>query len=590
MSVKFSFTHLKITKRQSMFLPKLLLISILLFNSLDFIPKDKTLFISPIKIPLLLSSNFGELRLDHYHSGIDIKTQGVTGKEVVSAADGYIYRISVSPGGFGNAVYIRHSSGYSTVYGHLDRFIPEVEEYVKNMQYEKKSFLVTLFPLSGMFPVKQGEIIAYSGNSGSSGGPHLHYEIRKSDSEIPVNPLLFEFGSADNINPVIEKLVIYPVNRNSQINSNNSPLTLNVSGGHGIYYISDENKINISGSAGFGIKAFDLLNDSYNKCAVYSIELKIDSVTFFKYVMDSFSFNESKYINSHIDYETYMKEGYYIERTFHLPNDRLSAYKKIINRGIFNFTDLKTHHAEIIVSDVNNNRSTISFKVRSVPSSMKSKKNIDEQNEKSMPYNKANRFADKNISVTIPAGALYDTLNFTYSLSEGSNQMYSDIHQVHNRFTPIHKPFTIAIRPDTIQAGKESKMTIVQSVNGQKKNALPSLWSDGYLKAEASTFGTFYVGIDTVPPTITASGLLHGADLSGKREIRIKITDDFSGIESYEPAIDDKWALFEYDQKNNVLIYRFDEKRIAKGTQHKLSLRVTDNKNNISYFNCDFKW
>ena len=158
-------------------------------------PKDKSIFISPVKIPLLLSANFGELRIDHFHSGLDIKTQGVTGKEVVAAASGYIYRISVSPGGFGKALYIRHPSGYSTVYGHLDRFTPEIEEYVKAQQYEKKSYLVTLFPAKDKFPVKQGELIAYSGNSGSSAGPHLHYEIRKSESEIPVNPLLFEFGT-----------------------------------------------------------------------------------------------------------------------------------------------------------------------------------------------------------------------------------------------------------------------------------------------------------------------------------------------------------------------------------------------------------
>lgn len=572
-----------------MFLPRLILISILFFNLLDFIPKDKTLFISPIKIPALLSSNFGELRLDHFHSGIDLKTQGVTGKEVVSAADGYIYRISVAPGGFGNAIYIRHSSGYSTVYGHLDRFIPKVAEYVKKSQYEKKSFLVTLFPSSSMFPVKQGELIAYSGNSGSSGGPHLHYEIRKSDSEIPVNPLLFEFGTTDNINPVIEKLVIYPANSKTQINSRNSALKLNVSGGHGIYYISNENKINIHGSAGFGIKAFDLLDNSYNKCAVYSIELKIDSVTRFKYIMDAFSFNESKYINSHIDYETYMREGIFIQRTFILPNDHLTAYKGVINRGIFNFSDSKTHNAEIIVSDINNNRSAISFKVSSVPS-VNNETRTKEENEKIMPFNKINRFTENNISVTIPTGALYDTLNFSYSMSKGTKQMYSDIHEVHNRFTPLHKPFIIAIKPDTIPAGKESKMTIVQSINGQKKNALKSIWTEGYLKAEAPAFGTFYIGIDTIAPSISANGMVPGIDLTGKSEIRIKITDDFSGIESYEPTIDDKWALFEYDQKNNVLIYRFDEKRIARGTRHNLSLKVADNKNNINYFNCDFTW
>ncbi|MBE3085035.1 MAG: M23 family metallopeptidase, partial [Bacteroidetes bacterium] len=253
-----------------MLLTRFIIISILFFNTLNDNPKDKSIFISPVKIPLLLSSNFGELRIDHFHSGLDIKTQGVTGKEVIAAANGYVYRISVSPGGFGKALYVRHPSGYSTVYGHLDKFIPEIEEYVKTLQYEKRSYLVTLFPDKEKFPVRQGELIAWSGNSGSSGGPHLHYEIRKSDSELPVNPLLFEFGTGDNIEPVIERLVIYPINSHTLINNQNSIKKLNVSGGHGNYYIPAENKIVISGLAGFGIKSFDLLNNSYNKCAVYS--------------------------------------------------------------------------------------------------------------------------------------------------------------------------------------------------------------------------------------------------------------------------------------------------------------------------------
>ncbi len=152
-------------------------------------------------------------RSDHFHSGLDVRTQGVTGKEVLAAASGYVYRISISPGGFGKALYLRHPSGYSTVYGHLDRFTPEIEEYVISRQYEEKSYMVTLWPPKERFKFDQGDVIAYSGNSGSSSGPHLHYEIRKSDDEVPVNPLMFEFGIKDDIKPVIENWSFYPVGR-----------------------------------------------------------------------------------------------------------------------------------------------------------------------------------------------------------------------------------------------------------------------------------------------------------------------------------------------------------------------------------------
>ena len=566
------------------------LISILFANLLSDNPRDKTLFISPVKIPLLLSANFGELRIDHFHSGIDIKTQGVTGKEIVSASNGYIYRIGVSPGGFGKALYIKHPSGYSTVYGHLDRFAPEIEEYVKERQYEKKSFLITVYPPKEKFIVKQGEIIAYSGNSGSSGGPHLHYEIRKSENEKPVNPLMFEFGISDNIAPVIDKLFIYPANINTVINGQNSIRRIDIQGGHGNFYIPAEREIIISGSAGFGIKTYDLLNDSYNKCAAYSIELIIDSTTTFRYEMDEFSFSESRFINSHIDYETYMKDKIYVQRTFLLPNDRLSVYQNIINRGIFSFDDDRVHNVKIIVTDVNRNKSTLSFHVRSKTDNRLSIVKKSEDDMVIMPYNRQNRFISENIKVTIPSGALYDTLRFSYKLIPGSENMLSDLHQVSNRFNPVHRPFTIAIKPGIIPSGKESKMTVLQIDNEQKKSALKSTWNDGYLLAEATSFGTFCVGIDTMPPVINSNGLGTERDLTGRKEIRIKIKDDLSGIKSYEPEIDGSWALFEYDAKNDVLIYRFDGKRIKQNSDHILKLKVIDNKDNISYFEYDFSW
>jgi len=573
-----------------MLLIRILIFSVLFHSALDFIPKDRSIFIRPVKIEQLLSANFGELRIDHFHSGLDIKTQGVTGKEVVAAADGYIYRISVSPVGFGNAIYIRHPSGYSTVYGHLEGFRPEIENWVKTQQYDKKSFQITLYPAKDQFPVRQGEVIAYSGNSGGSAGPHLHFEIRKSDDEKPVNPLLFDFGMVDNIKPVIEKLAIYQINRNSFINNQNSVRMINVSGGHGAYFIPGEIEISASGLTGFGIKAYDMLNDSPNKCAVYSIELSVDSITIFKYVMDAFSFDESRYVNSHIDYETYMKENIYIERAFVLPGDRLSVYKNVINRGLFNFNDNKSHPAKIIVTDANNNVSVLSFQIKAVTAKPRPVLGLIDKNINIMPYGRSNKFVSDNISINIPAGALYDTLCFTYNKERGTKQMFSDVHYVHNKFTPVHKAYTVSIKPSNIPAGKESKMLIVQLGDDQKKTGMNSIWSDGYLSAEVLSFGRFYAGIDTVPPEISAQGLIPGINLAGRKEIRIKVTDDLSGIRSYVPTIDGNWALFEYDQKNDVLIYKFDGARIKKASKHTLTLKVSDNKDNVSTYNCNFTW
>jgi hypothetical protein len=563
---------------------------LLIFNILTEIPKDKTLFISPVRIPLSLSANFGELRPDHFHSGIDIKTLGVTGKEVVATASGYIYRISISPGGFGKALYLRHPSGYSTVYGHLDRFIPEVEEYIVNQQYEKKNYTITVFPPKDKFQFKQGELIAYSGNTGSSSGPHLHYEIRKSASETPVNPLLFDFGTGDDIVPVIEKLMVYPSTKNTLINNRNNIERFTVSGGHGNYFLPSGSELRISGPAGFGIKAYDLLNDSYNKCAVYEIEMKIDSLSLFRYVMDEFSFSETRYINSHIDYGTYIKERTRYQKTFILPNDKLSVYQDVVNRGIFNFNENKTYHVEIILSDIHNNRSTLSFKVTGMPQESHKAAVYSENSQYNMPYSRSNSFNNQDISLTIPSGSLYDTLYFKYNKSPGPVDMYSDIHHIHDIFTPLHRAYTLSIKPSVIPEGKESKLLIIQLSDDFKKSALGSTYNNGVVTAKPSSFGMFCVGIDTVPPVISANGLTPGIDLSGKKEIRIRIHDDLSGINTYEPIIDGNWALFEYDQKNNVIIYRFDPERITKGTKHNLTLKVSDNVGNESIYKCDFKW
>ena len=573
-----------------MLLLRFYIFSILFYSTLNNIPKDSTIFIPPLKIPQLLSSNFGELRIDHFHSGLDIKTQGVTGKEVVAPADGYIYRISVSPVGYGNALFIRHPSGYSTVYGHLDKFAPEIEKYVRKRQYDQKSFTAVLWPLKEELPVKQGELIAWSGNTGGSGGPHLHYEIRKSENEKPINPLLFDSGIIDNIKPVFEKLAIYPINQHTLINNSHSVKKLNVAGSNGIYFIPSGNEISISGLAGFGIKAYDMMDNNPSRFSVYSIELSIDSISVFKYMMDGFLFSESRYVNSHIDYEALKKENTYIERAFILPGDRLSVYKYATNRGLINFNDNKSHNAVITITDAYKNKSTLSFRIKSqILTAPSIGKSVD-QNTVVMPYGKNNKFTSEDVSLIIPEGTLYDTLNFLYRKEKGTKEMLSDLHYIHNSLTPLQKAITLSIKPTAIPAGKESKMLLIRLDEDHNESAIKSIWTNGYLTADVLAFGKYYAGIDTIPPVISGNGLLNNDNLSGRKEIRIRIKDELSGIKSYEPLIDGQWALFEYDQKYDLLTYKFDETRVNSGMKHELVLKVTDNKDNTSTFKCNFTW
>jgi len=562
----------------------------LLITTLSYTQTNKNLFISPLKIPLSLSANFGEIRADHFHSGLDIMTQGVTGKEVVASAEGYVYLILISPGGFGKAIFIRHPSGYSTVYGHLEGFSPGIEEYVVSQQYRNKSYAVTIYPPKERFPVLKGQVIGYSGNTGSSFGPHLHFEVRKSDGEKPVNPLLFNFGIEDNLKPFFEHLAIYPGSGSASINGKNNILFLNVAGSDGNYSLQSDTELRIAGRAGFGITSYDLMNNSTRKFGINSIELQIDSITIFSYEINEFSFYETRYINAHIDYEAYLRNNQEIEKTFVLPNDKLDLYKRSVNNGFYNFDDNKVHIVNIIIKDGCNNKSVLSFKVNPAEPILSVPGEHQDSSIRVMPFSKSNVFTADGVKVSIPAGALYDTLDFTYSKSGGNGKFMSEIHHIHNRFTPLQKAYTLSIEPVSIPQGKASKLLIVQIDDKMKQKSVGGTYTNDFISADVISFGNYAVTVDTVPPGISAFGFADGSDLSEKKDIRIKITDELSGIKGYTATIDGNWVLFEYDAKNDLIFYKFDPQRIIKGTQHKLSLEVTDNRDNTTSLTRDFKW
>jgi len=567
------------------------LLTCLIFAAINSqIVQAQEIFRSPVDYPIKLSANFGELREGHFHSGIDIKTGGTSGKSIYAVADGYINRISVSANGFGNALYITHPNGYVTVYAHLQNFTRDIEAYVKNQQYEQKSFQVALHPDKNEFPVKMGDIIAKSGNTGGSLGPHLHFEIRTEENQHPVNPLLFHFNIKDNMNPVINRIYLYPLSKESYIDSSFEKKAYKVTGNKGNYRLEHDKIIPARGIIGVGIETLDYLNGSWNKCAVYSIEMRVDDTVIYCHEMKEFSYSETRYVNSHIDYEEMKKNGNNVHQTFIAPNDRLSIYKESLNRGRIILNDTNIHTISLSVTDAYKNQSNVKFRLQLAETTFEKNDSNSESFSKTMPYNQDNSFSHKGFNINIPEGSLYDTLYFSYAETPSPPGTFSSVHFVHNRYTPLHKYCNMSITPDSVPPGFESKL-IAAIINGKEK-LVPAGgdWDGKMLNIRTRNFGKYVIIIDTVSPEIKPLNIHNNKNMTGLSDIRFKITDDFSGIKTYTGTIDGEWVLFEYDPKNDLLVYHFDKKRLAQKQQHDLELTIIDDRDNIAVYNADFYW
>ena len=556
-------------------------------NSEEF-PLDY--FISPVDFHLSLSANFGELRTNAFHAGIDIRTGGVTGKPVRAAADGFVYRARVSPVGYGRALYIQHPNGLATVYAHLDKFNEEIEEYVKGEQYRQKSFDVDLRPPGGRLRVNQGDLIGYSGNTGSSFGPHLHFEIREGATQMPINPLLFDFDIKDNLPPVLYTLAVYPLNHNSLVNGRNETLYLPLSGGKGKYSIGNNTGIEVYGDIGFGIQVTDFLNDSPNRCGAWSVELMLDNTSVFSHELTKFAFAELRYINSHIDYAERIRNRRNIQRMFLQPNNRMSIYGNHVNRGIGSFYTEGETDARIIVKDAHKNRSELPFTVKSVipENEVVPPPPRPDNFAMLMRYDQENRFSGQGASVLLPAGALYDDLLFEFTSSPPANGSITPVYHIHDEYTPVHRRYNLSIAAEDIPEPHREKALIVNMNNSESPNPVTSRWSDGFMHCQTNVFGRFTVMLDTIPPTIVPLNIRPGRDMSNRSMISFRVSDDLSGISSYNGYIDNEWVLFEFDPKNDHLFYVFDEERIGRGQKRELELRVVDEKDNSSFYSVEF--
>ncbi|MCK5028123.1 MAG: M23 family metallopeptidase [Bacteroidales bacterium] len=544
-------------------------------------------FLSPVDFPIYLSGNFGEIRSAHFHSGIDIKTQGVSGKKVYAVENGYISRIKVSVNSYGKTLYINHPNGYTTVYGHLSNFNSKLNKLVKDIQYQNNEFEINYFPKEGELLVKRGELIAYSGNTGSSEGPHLHFEVRETNNQIPVNPLLFNFAIKDNIPPTFYSLVIYPINSYSKVNGQNAPIHLKLKKVNGYYTKVDTNQINLSGDIGFGIEMTDFLNNSRNKCGIHTLSLLIDSLLIYKHSIDKFSFYETGYVKSHIDYAEKMRSKKTIQKTFIAPNNNLSIYELGINKGVFTFIKDTTYNIKLVATDVKGNKSELLLNIKSQLPDFSTPVVYDSIENNYMKWEVENIFESNELKIVIPKKSLFDSIDFKYFKSEPDFEAYSNVHHVHNIYTPLNKAYSISIKTLNLPEELSDKIFITELLEDEEINPIGGEIINGNIVSEAKNFGDFVVLLDTISPQIKS--VSDFANIKSNT-IRFVITDKLSGIKSYNGYIDNNWALFEYDQKNDLLFYIVDSERIEKNIEHELELFVIDNNNNISTYYTTFYW
>lgn len=538
-------------------------------------------FRAPLDItPPALAGSFGELRANHFHSGMDYRTNQREGYPVYAIADGYISRLRVQNSGFGLALYINHPNGYTSVYGHLQRFSPKIAQQVKTIQYQKKSYEVDSFPNSLLIPVHKGDVIAYSGNTGSSGGPHLHFEIRDTKTEATINPQLFGLEIPDNIPPVLYSMYVYRLNK-KPFNEFTPKQYFQISGAPGNYHLNKVTTINLSGEVGFGIVATDKHNGASGTNGVYSIQLEIDGKPVYTSALEKFQFDNSRGINSHIDYPTFINTKRNIQKSFVDPGNPLNIYSNLINNGRVEFTDGKLHQVKYIISDATGNKSVLSFNVQA------DEKAIINSPEPSAgthySYATLNEFNNPDVKVILPKGTLYNDLNLIYkTLPKPLTNAFSNIHQIHNPLTPLHSGFEIWIKADSsINKYKEKALIVSTSRSSQG-----GYYENGYVKAKPRTFGSFFIAIDTIPPSIIPLNISDGKSMAGISKMSFKIRDNLSGIKSFNGYIDGRWVLMEFDTKTASLWHTFDD--TTPPGKHMLEVIVSDMKDNIKNYSISF--
>lgn len=523
----------------------------------------KNYFTWPVRATRALAANFGELRANHYHMGLDCKTERRENLPILAAASGHISRVKIEKFGFGRAIYIDHPNGLTTVYAHLNDFYPELEKYVTEQQYRLQSWAVSLDIPPGLFPVKQGDFIAYSGNTGGSQGPHLHFEIRDTKTEKVLNPLLFGFPVEDRVPPDVLRLALYDRRLSTY---EQSPRIIALSRKAGVYHPASGKILVNSDRVSLAFTAYDRYSGSTNQNGIFAAELWVDGKLMSGFVMDSIGYDETRYLNAHIDHAFRKKGGAYLEHLSLLPGSAKGIYV-LGNKpdGIITLEPNQPRKVEVKIYDANGNVSTIQSELIFAGQAS----SVPEKPGVLFRPGEINVFDRDDISFYLPEQHVYDSFRFVYAKTLGTNGQA--VHTLHNPAVPVHGYF-----PVRIKAGfplEDTGKVVMKRSFGSSEDYRKATYANSWYTASFREFGRFELMVDKEPPVVTPIGFRDGMNAAGLKRIVFNVTDNSEEIAVFRALLDGRWLRFSND-KGKRFVYTFDEYCIEG--PHELRLIVED--------------
>lgn len=538
-----------------------------------------TSFAPPVDFPLLLSGNFAEIRRNHFHTGIDIKTGGSEGHSVRAAEEGHVSRIGISPWGYGKVLYVSHPNGYTTVYAHLSSLSAKIDDALRAEQYARESYAVDFAP-DPPVPVDKGEIIALSGNSGSSGGPHLHFEIRKTDNQRPQNPLLFGFDITDNLPPRIRGVRFHPLTDTSLVSGGTRPISFLVSGGSGKYTLRAGQTVTVYGAVGLSLHALDYLDGAPNKCGIFSLKLEIDGREVCRQAFNELDFSTSRNINCYKDYKAYRQKGWHYHKSFIEPGNGLDIYPEVpADSGRIFFPGKGTHDVKYTATDANGNVSVLEFTFESLDApngTLPAPEPYDAYFFRDRP-NSFN-YSDE-LQLELPAYALYNDLKFQFGREMPTSSSLTPYFTLQNDLEPVDKYFTVKISMKDVPERLREKAIGARYAAAGSPAMVPGERQGDYYVMRVRDFGRFTLLADSTAPTLVANRYSGGGHLNDRSVLGFAIGDDRAGIKSYEGRLNGKWVLMEYEPKKRLLFIEVAKANFKKGS-NELEVIISDHSGN----------